>query len=210
MIKLTKIEEPDVLKKYKKTWTKRYINAIKKGKKVGSEYTHKDIKDALIYETNKKCVYCESKFIHTYPGDVEHLLPKSVLPKLTFEWTNLSFSCFECNNCKGNYYDRKRQLINPYNEDPRDYLFAFGPIIWSKGNSDKGEITLLVIDLNRESLILKRTERIKNLKPLIKEWGGETDPGYKKILRKELLKEIYKNKEYVMIVTDLLNNFSII
>lgn len=199
-----------MLKKYKKAWTKRHLDSIKKGVKVGGEYRKKEIKDALKSETHNKCVYCESKFMHTYPGDVEHLLPKSVFPKLTFEWSNLSFSCFACNNCKSDYYNAKKELINPFNENPEDYIFAVGPMIWSKGNGNKGDTTLLVIGLNREELILKRTERIQNLKPLIKDWESETDPGYKEILRKELLKEIFKDKEYVMIVTDFLNNLKII
>lgn len=80
-----------------------------------SAYKAAVVKDELNAMFHKKCAYCESRYAHVAPVDVEHFRPKSgfinnsgklVRPGyywLTAEWTNLLPSCIDCN--------RKRKQI---------------------------------------------------------------------------------------------------
>jgi 5-methylcytosine-specific restriction endonuclease McrA len=78
-----------------------------------SAYRDTRVKAILRAETYDKCAYCESKIAHIYFGDVEHIIPKSVRPDLTFEHANLAFVCAMCNNNKGAFYDPSLPLLNP-------------------------------------------------------------------------------------------------
>ena len=71
-------------------------------------YRDSEVKDALVKLFKGKCAYCESKFLHIYPGDVEHFRPKGEIeeanpPKkpgyywLASDWDNLLLSCRNCN-----------------------------------------------------------------------------------------------------------------
>lgn len=82
-------------------------------------YKEDDVKDALERLFRGKCAYCESRFGHIAPEDIEHWRPKGgvVLADgtvrkrayywLAATWTNLLPSCIDCNR-------RRRQ------EDARD------------------------------------------------------------------------------------------
>lgn len=88
-----------------------------------------------------RCAYCEDSLA----DEVEHILPKSLFPDLTFVWANYCFSCGPCNGPKSNRYGtihagglrefiRKRNdpvlpppagqsaLIDPRHEDPTEFL----------------------------------------------------------------------------------------
>lgn len=71
-------------------------------------YSDASVKDALIKLFNGKCAYCESTFLHVYPGDVEHFRPKGEIEEaipdkkpgyywLAADWDNLLLSCRNCN-----------------------------------------------------------------------------------------------------------------
>ncbi len=71
-------------------------------------YRHRDVKRALERLFHGKCAYCESKYLHNQPGDVEHFRPKGgyvaggSLQKpgywwLAADWSNLLPSCIDCN-----------------------------------------------------------------------------------------------------------------
>ena len=72
MIKLTKIEEPDILKENSSKWTDEYLDCIKKNIKptptIKYRYRDKSIKEQILKETHGKCAYCESKISHVCPG----------------------------------------------------------------------------------------------------------------------------------------------
>jgi len=99
-----------------------------------------------------KCCYCESKFLATSYGPVEHYRPKGAVQQapgqkkeypgyywLAYDWNNLLFSCTACNTKKRELFpliDKKARarshhddvtmeqplLINPTVEDPRDHI----------------------------------------------------------------------------------------
>jgi uncharacterized protein (TIGR02646 family) len=74
-------------------------------------YGHHTVKQALILMQHGKCCYCESKILHTGPGDVEHYRPKAGYQQnskdamqkpgyywLAYSWDNLLLSCGRCNS----------------------------------------------------------------------------------------------------------------
>src|SRR5438105_2566488 len=132
MIKLEKMDEPEILRDNAARWTEEYLTAKANGTLTNTiryRYRHAEIKTTIKTETNEKCAYCESKIPHTYPGDIEHILPSSVFPNLICQWNNLTYACGECNRKKLDYYSEAEPLINPYDDNPNNHLFAAGPLI---------------------------------------------------------------------------------
>ena len=87
-------------------------------------YAAPDVKKRLQADQHGKCAYCETRFLHSSPGDVEHYRPKAGYRQtatapvqgpgyywLAYEWSNLLFACEDCNRI------RKRQLF-PLANDP--------------------------------------------------------------------------------------------
>lgn len=87
-------------------------------------YAARDVKARLIADQHSKCAYCETLFLHSSPGDVEHYRPKAGFRQaatspvegpgyywLAYNWDNLLFACEDCNRI------RKRQLF-PLRNDP--------------------------------------------------------------------------------------------
>src|SRR3989338_2605462 len=163
-----------------------------------SNYKHTDIKKAVRDDSFDKCIYCESKTSHVYFGDVEHMKPKSKFPKLEFDWDNLGYVCAKCNNAKRDTWDDQYPFINPYNENPADFLCAVGHFIYHLAGDKRGEITEKEIDLNRVELIEMRKERIDTVRTLADKYSNETNPTLKNILLKELEKELAYDKPYSM------------
>lgn len=107
-----------------KTETDRAIEYYTSGREVTEQfpfklYKHDDVKDALEGLFKGKCAYCESRFGHVSPEDIEHWRPKGAVVLadgseskpgyywLAATWSNLLPSCIHCNR-------RQRQ------EDARD------------------------------------------------------------------------------------------
>ncbi|RZJ89523.1 MAG: hypothetical protein EOO20_10765 [Chryseobacterium sp.] len=86
-------------------------------------YGDATVKQSLIADQHDKCCFCESKFLETSYGDVEHFRPKGAYKKLNarsltypgyywlaYDWNNLLFSCEKCNR------SYKRSLFPMQNE----------------------------------------------------------------------------------------------
>jgi uncharacterized protein (TIGR02646 family) len=161
MIQLTKGPEPARLQQHAAQWTQELATAIAAGEKADelrkSKYNHPDIKDAIKRETHNKCAYCESKPNHVTFGDIEHILPKSVKPELTYAWSNLTLACDICNTKKRD----KEGFIDPYTEKPSDHIQFFGPMMRPK--DEYGRNTTVGLDLNRMPLIERRHEKLQDL-----------------------------------------------
>jgi uncharacterized protein (TIGR02646 family) len=123
-------------------------------------YKNRDNRKALINAFSGKCMYCESNFAHISYGDVEHIKPKSKYPELKFQWDNLGISCTICNNNKSDKFSDNTPYINPYDEDPEDHVTAFGAVIYHKCGSERGELTIKDIELNRAGLVENRYARL--------------------------------------------------
>lgn len=199
MIGLNKIAKPQSLVNNGVAWTKDLmdeyyqtgnINKTKQGR-----YNQTDVKGAVKLETKEKCAYCESKVTHIYPGDIEHIIPKAVYPRLTFSWDNLTFGCYWCNNKKRNFISKGCMLLNPYKDNPTEHLRAFGPIVLHINGSKRGEITWRKLELNRTELRDKRQEKIEELQNLIDKLNLETVPALQDLIRDEI-EDFINRSEY--------------
>lgn len=210
MISISKSNKPEILEQNDADWTNELMEKINNGeeipKSLKERYRHSQIKDAVVEETSGKCCYCESNVSHVYPGDIEHIKPKSIFPNLTFDWDNLTFVCSKCNNKKRDYYSLNGgvNIINPYIENPLSHLYSFGPMIMHINNSKVGEFTWKKLDLNRMPLIEKRKEKIESIQTLIDKYNRENDEALKELLKQELLEYAEQNSEFSMTVKNYL------
>lgn len=166
-------------------------------------YKHADNKSALKNACCDKCMYCESKVSHTYFGDIEHIKPKDKFPALEFNWDNLGYICAKCNNAKLNKYDEITPFVNPYDEDPNNYIIAVGAFIKHKQGSERGEITITDIALNRGELLEKRKERMEKIEKVIDGCFRTTNQSLKDNALEALRKEAEDDKEYSLCVKSL-------
>ena len=200
MIKLNKRPKPQILIDKGGIWTTNLmqyvLNNLPIPDHVKNKYRHGDIKINVELETNGKCAYCESHVAHQYPGDIEHIIPKGVYPRLTFTWDNLSYVCYWCNNNKRDEVDKTCKLLNPYKDDIDHCLHAFGPMIMHINDSKRGEFTHRKIKLNRPELIERRIDAIQKIQNLIDKYKRETLPALKNILYQELLETCLPEKEF--------------
>ena len=198
MIKLIKQPKPQLLTDKGDTWTADLMtefyltNEINKTKQ--NRYSKPEIKEVLITETKEKCAYCESKITHIYPGDIEHIIPKSIFPRLTFTWSNLTLGCYWCNNKKRANLDRDCKFINPYKDNPKEHIRAFGPLIYHINSSQRGEITWRTLELNRPELRDKRQEKIEELQVMIDKYNLTLNATLKSLIEKEVLEFINRTE----------------
>lgn len=132
-----------------------------------TNYKHPTNKAALAQAGFGKCMYCEVKILDTQYGDVEHIKPKDKFPELEFEWSNLGLSCAVCNNNKNNYYCEESRIIDPYVDEPSDFLYPGDALIFAKGWESVGGDTIDLIKLNRTPLVEKRAHRAQEVSNLV-------------------------------------------
>lgn len=126
-------------------------------------YAHVEIKAAVIADTHGECIYWESMIGHVAPGDIEHIKPKSKYHEESYVWENLAFVCNECNRRKHNTYDEDLIPINSYEEDPSDFLSAYGAYIFANLGSVRGQMMVLLVELDRSKLMERRGGKIRGL-----------------------------------------------
>ena len=192
MIKLTKGPEPFTLKNNSATWTTELLSFKQKGLNIPdslkNNYNQMDIKDALRVETNGHCMYCESPINHVSPEHIEHIKPKALdkFPELTFTWTNLGLACPVCNINKGDNYDPAMAFINPYAEEPKDFISVFGALLYHKAASERGEYTVGQLQLNRASLLERRKERLDLICGLLDKCINSKNLSLKKLMLNQI------------------------
>ena len=132
-------------------------------------YNDAQNKSALRDAAYGKCMYCESKIDHIAHAHVEHIKPKAPdkYPELAYEWSNLGYACPVCNVNKGDKYDSATPYIDPYHENPSDHLIFCGSILWKKMGSERGQLTIKDINLNRVNLVEKRRRAIEKFDSVI-------------------------------------------
>jgi uncharacterized protein (TIGR02646 family) len=195
---------PEILQQKSEIWTNEYLDCLANGTKPSdtqkNRYRHLQIKQAIIQETYGKCAYCESKVTHVYPGDIEHIKPKSLHPRKIFSWENLTLSCSVCNTNKRDYPNDTEPLIHPYNDEPCEHIIFSGPMLIYCRGSSKGFLTSKKLDLNRASLIERRKEKIESLLIFIQLWDAQQPGAMKDFLRSQILEECKPDKEFSFMV----------
>lgn len=196
MIRLKKIDIPKVLEINFQKWTSNILAKLQRGEQLSNSdkghYNHKEIKEALILETNEKCAYCESKLRHIAYGDIEHITPKVDSPELWFKWENLTLACDICNTNKAS----KNGIIDPYVNNPDEETFFCGSVIFPIPGNDCASLSIRELDLNRSELIGKRQEKIENLFRLLEVIARTENPRLKEILSADFNMELTSDKEY--------------
>ncbi|WEQ50994.1 HNH endonuclease [Komagataeibacter oboediens] len=202
MIELQKGPEPKILSDHAAEWTKALLKTIAEGKKPTAaeqgHYRHREIKEALKSETFRKCAYCESMFLHTGFGHIEHITPKSSKPELSFEWKNLTLACEICNVNKGT-----EEVIDPYEVNPDDHFAFEGPVIIPKPGSDIGFASEKQLKLNRAELIEYRKKKRDDIYFLIEAFRKSTNNEKKDAIRKLINERISKESEYSAMMSHL-------
>ncbi|CAN5469960.1 hypothetical protein BH09CHL1_BH09CHL1_16570 [soil metagenome] len=205
MIPVLKGVCPAILVTNAEAWKNELLNAIASGVKsrirlARGRYGHSQIKLAVVRETYGKCVYCESKVRHVAPGDIEHIIPKSLFPEMTFEWSNLTFSCTECNRRKLNNFDVNLQILNPYEDQPGDFLFASDAKIYPRPGSLRGALSWAILELNRPELYEMRCDTIEHVRALAETWGLLPDGILKDLALTSLRDQVIESQEHSMVV----------
>lgn len=202
MIKLTKSNIPNILATNSEEWTKKLMNYISSGKEIpetiAKRYNQAEIKEALRNETHCKCMYCESYISAVAPEHIEHYRPKSLYPRLTFNWDNLGLACPWCNMNKKDSFDETCTIVNPYKDNPNDYFISLGTMIKHTPGNKRGELTEELLKLNRPELLECRKNAINNIAPLLDRYMSENNPSLKQILKENIEKELEDDKSYAM------------
>lgn len=160
-----------------------------------TDYKYIDNKRALMESSFGKCMYCESKIEHIDYGDVEHIMPKSKYPDRMFDWENLGYSCTKCNrDAKKDNYDPL--FINPFIDDPQDYIVTFGGIYFSKDGNQRGQITIDILKLNRLDLLQKRYMSLLAFQELLNRYNVCTNMAQKEAIKAVIEDELLDDKEY--------------
>jgi len=200
MIRLSKKTVPPVLAENAAAWTQVLLDHEAANTTPTptekSRYRHADIKVALLEETCGKCAYCESKLRHVTYGDIEHISPKSLDVRKTFEWENLTLACDVCNTNKSDHFGNHEDLVDPYVLEPSDHLDFLGATVLSRPGSTPGLITESTLVLNRADLLERRRDRLSNLCKQLHLIVEVTDPNKKEVLRRDLRREMQDDKEY--------------
>lgn len=147
MIKINRLSKPTQLTD---TVQSNLTEEFKRdGKK--AVWNKKYIKDQLLKMSHGKCCYCECKIGNgASEMHVDHFKPKKVYPELVVEWENLLPSCSYCNKKKSDHDTGEKPIIDPTNDNPKEYLYFKNYRYYSKSfaKDDKGMLTLDVLGLN--------------------------------------------------------------
>ena len=165
-------------------------------------YSHQTNKAALRDASHGKCMYCESAIDHTDFAHIEHIKPKAPdkYPELTYEWSNLGYSCAKCNNSKSDSFDPATPYINPYAEEPAEHLLFAGVVMFPRNGSERGELTIKDTKLNRPELLEKRQARIEAFQQAINAAHRTTNPALREGAIAALRDEAAPDKEYSLCI----------
>jgi hypothetical protein len=151
-------------------------------------YGHQIVKNLLKRDIQKnKCCYCEKEILSSY--EVEHYRPCAAYQQdyngvkfkpgyywLSYTWSNLFYSCSNCNKSKGAFFPLEDNanrdvphtvnenctneiplLIDLVNENPRSFIVYEGlDPVGRDGNFDKGELMIKAVGLRKEDMFDER------------------------------------------------------
>jgi len=141
-----------------------YQKIIHKRKLFPGPYkVYKTYKKHLKIEFDGTCVYCRmpDSLSEEKSYAVEHYRPKKQFPALETEYSNLYYSCCDCNSHKGSFWPSKSQFgLGMFIPNPCDYVMhehlRLQPEGTIKPHSLTGQWTIETLDLNAPIRIEKR------------------------------------------------------
>lgn len=154
MIKVERIERPDELtdavrrqltEEFKRDTSKRVWNK-------------KYIREGLLKESSHKCVYCECLIGEGHKEmHVDHFHYKDKYPEEVVLWENLNPSCPRCNKNKSIHDTYQHPIINPFEQNPKDYFFIRNYRYYSRNEQVEPIVrdTIDVLGLNDTDEVVK-------------------------------------------------------
>lgn len=197
-------------------------------------YGSQEVKEALNNIQKGMCCYCECYYEPGGRGEVEHFRPKMGYQQdendlfhrpgyfwLGYEWSNLMYSCKNCNeDFKKNFFplkdDAKRAnsevgfsideeeplLINPYEEKHPENHFAFEDAI-EYGITEEGRKSVEYYGLDRESLNNDRADFLELYTTLEEDYqlhkGKEDEQEKLERLKTKLAKALKRGRYTLML-----------
>ncbi|ANV74328.1 TIGR02646 family protein (plasmid) [Bacillus thuringiensis] len=210
---------PKILKDNYAEWTKNLLQSVGKYgsyKEIPKQlkenliayYRHEDIKNSLFAISNEKCAFCESKPAESGNIEVEHFIPKSKYPHLTFNWDNFLPVCRKCNVSKGTLDTQKEPIVNPTKVNPEDF-FEFNDIrMCIREDSQDKEIaqrTVRELGLNSPRLLKARAELLINLSSYVEslqKWLDEIEKSETQKKRHNRIRNLRDSIEMIEILVE--------
>lgn len=173
------------------------------------------LREELVHLFHGKCAFCESK-VKGSMAQVDHFRPlrSAITPGekadspdhyswFAYEWRNLLFVCVDCHMEKNNLFpvsgpralpmcswteaqtDEDYGLLDPCTDDPYKHL-TFDREGLAIGLSERGQITIETLNLNRPKLVQQRKYKITETLSEFERWDSEWVLSYlSNVLRQE-------------------------
>lgn len=203
MRRLTRGPEPTVLINNSTSWTDDYKAAAAGGTaRLNERWRHDDIRTALASDASGKCMYCESKVADVGFPNVEHIRPKSQFPAEAHLWSNLGFACIVCNVAKLDYWSAGAEVVDPYRENPDEFLVFHGDFVTAVTGSVRGRISRNKLDLQRAPLIASRLSRLEAVLKAVEEWQIAPEP-LKTMLAHEIERDVHAGEYSASVISVL-------
>jgi len=145
----------------------------------------------------------ESKYM-----EIEHFHSKNRYPDEVMEWGNLMPSCKKCNGTKLEHDTLNEPIVNPFTDNPKDYLFFKNYRYYPKNKNEIGHRTIDVLGLNDHNHFVtprfkignEIIERLQDFKDNVLNLEDKRNARY--ILRlKNLLEQGNRKEEYAALVS---------
>lgn len=147
MIKIKRSEKPEQLTE---ELQKQLTEEFKKNKEK-NVWNKPFIREKLLEESNSKCVYCEC-FIGNGRKEmhIDHFHYKDKYIDEVVNWDNLNPSCPHCNKNKSIHDTYLSPIINPFEQNPKDYFYIKNYRYYSRNNNVEEIVhnTISVLGLN--------------------------------------------------------------
>lgn len=154
MIKVKRNEKPQELtEELEKKLTEEFKNNSKK-----DVWNKSFIRKALLSQCHNKCVYCESRIgEENSKMEIDHYHCKSRYPDEVVKWENLFPACSHCNSNKSSHDTCVAPIINPFEDDPKDYFYIKSFRYYCKDETYESKVTrtIEVLGLNDTNKLVK-------------------------------------------------------
>lgn len=128
------------------------------------------LREYILQEQGNCCAYTEVRLESEGNCHIDHYKTRNLFPEKTFEFDNLLVSC-NSEEYAAKHKDKQikfksnyDELINPVEESPSEYIeFAFTGDVLSLKESEKGENTISVFNLNGKSILERRKAVVMNV-----------------------------------------------
>jgi hypothetical protein len=147
------------------------------------------LKEALSIEFDNKCAYCGSQLGITDFGNIEHFYPVSRFPDQALNPDNLLFVCHVCNISKADKFPLDSTgsplLLNPRVDKFEEHI-RLNPDGTVSPLTERGEVTIQMLNLNRAGLV--ETRRSREIEEKYFSEFDASPPDTYKVFKESLLK----------------------